>query len=555
MNPPLPPSTTARWSAPPNDSELLRQAFLKILASSGGGASPIPAPTQSPAPMASQSSAAVETCASAGAGPKVAENTAQAEPPPATRKAAAPLSSTVPNVSSAKGRQERKIQRPTDALSKSFSVTDAKATVDETIADLETNFDHYRSRERFKARSLNHPLRHRKAPAQSLVVETGIASPLTSRSFDDLHRFLGTGLSPDNKMGEEVNATREPSDNRVELDTMALFSADTYSMLVQDSILAAGGIMPPSFPAPDDSLKDYQLLRSPSPTFQSVKDQDVQMDRRVRFSSFDVEGILDLVSSQQSTTTTSPATEPVAKALSHGDSTDTGGEPAPRQPNPVHAIEEPDPSPASVPTSLWSLYPVPPAGEPSHEPKAKAHSWTQRPAFITTSSSHHHYHRHNHSANRIALSADTGGNSGSMRRKRIAIGSTNIEKHHRDVGKHNESKNHDVSHSNNSIKQEQTGNETDDSFNIVSGGEPSSTNGTETESSSSNRGGGSSSTSESNGSEDNASNDSDEATSDSNSDEGAKNRKKQRRGSIKNEELSMNMTTGGEGEAVDVETN
>jgi hypothetical protein len=79
--------------------------------------------------------------------------------------------------------------------------------------------------------------------------------PFTSRSFDDFHRLLGNDLSPlDETVDQKTSAsstqdqrqphlslaaTAQASQSIREIDTMALFNAESYAMFAQESAIAA----------------------------------------------------------------------------------------------------------------------------------------------------------------------------------------------------------------------------------------------------------------------------------------------------------------------------
>lgn len=94
--------------------------------------------------------------------------------------------------------------------------------------------------------------------------------PFTSRSFDDLHRFLGKDLEDNSNLSLPLQAQEETvvpcgtlspkANNDIEpkvtnLDTMALFSADSYAMFAQESALAMSQHSAYLHPSTDDVSK------------------------------------------------------------------------------------------------------------------------------------------------------------------------------------------------------------------------------------------------------------------------------------------------------------
>jgi hypothetical protein len=80
--------------------------------------------------------------------------------------------------------------------------------------------------------------------------------PYTSQSFDDFHRFLGKDLSPLGETDDQKTSASSTRDSRQpqlslvatttqaaraipEIDTMALFTAESYAMFAQESAMAA----------------------------------------------------------------------------------------------------------------------------------------------------------------------------------------------------------------------------------------------------------------------------------------------------------------------------
>lgn len=79
--------------------------------------------------------------------------------------------------------------------------------------------------------------------------------PFTSRSFDDFHRLLGNDLSPLGETADQKTSTSstrnsqqplsslvaitQTSQSTREIDTMALFNAESYAMFAQESAIAA----------------------------------------------------------------------------------------------------------------------------------------------------------------------------------------------------------------------------------------------------------------------------------------------------------------------------